>query len=195
VFLLWVAWALTYWRGGAGVAHAIRQTARSGNARFDKAIMVIVPALTLVLLGTGALLVGAPLVGAPAWLRPTALLDGAGPVAAGALLTAAAIAGTFYCRHYLGRFWAAETQLLAEHHVVDRGPYGVVRHPIFTAAITLYAGTALTYATWWSLVAGAICIACYLVKATYEDAFLAENLDGYRAYRERVRRRLVPFVW
>jgi len=105
------------------------------------------------------------------------------------------MSGTFYCRHYLGRFWTAEAALQALHQVVDSGPYGVVRHPIYTAAWVMYLGTGLVFAIWWNWLACGLVMVAYILKARYEDVFLAANLPGYPAYQQRVRYQLIPGVW
>jgi Putative protein-S-isoprenylcysteine methyltransferase len=105
------------------------------------------------------------------------------------------MAGTFYCRHYLGRFWTAETTLLTEHQIVDRGPYGLVRHPIYTSACVMYFGTVLMFPAWWLILAAAIAIGAYVLKANLEDQFLMRRLSGYEDYRKRVKYRLLPGVW
>ena len=108
----------------------------------------------------------------------------------------AGAAGTFYARHYLGRFWTAETTVKADHRIIDHGPYGVVRHPIYTAAIGMYLGGGLAFATWWGLAAALFVIVGYVLKTRLEDDFLADRMaPGYGDYRRRVRYRLAPGVW
>jgi protein-S-isoprenylcysteine O-methyltransferase Ste14 len=82
-----------------------------------------------------------------------------------------------------------------EHHIVDRGQYRIVRHPIYASAIKQYFGTALVFLTWWIVLASTIAIIAYAMKANLEDQFLAKNLPGYEDYRRRVKYRLMPGVW
>jgi protein-S-isoprenylcysteine O-methyltransferase Ste14 len=116
-------------------------------------------------------------------------------VFAGCLFTALGVAGMFYSRHYLGRFWTAETTVRADHKVIDRGPYSLVRHPIYACAILMYVGLGLAFTTWWNALAAGIILCAYALKARDEDRFLEKNLDGYAAYRQRVTAALIPGVW
>ena len=116
-------------------------------------------------------------------------------VAGGWLLSVIGIVGMFYCRHYLGRFWTAETTLMDGHQVVDTGPYGVVRHPIYSFAIVMYVGVGIVFPVWWNLLLVLGIVGAYALKAQEEDGFLEEKLEGYRGYKERVRYRIIPWVW
>lgn len=79
--------------------------------------------------------------------------------------------------------------------VVDTGPYGVVRHPLYAAVIWLWPATALVLGSAYGLAISPLLIALVVVRTVLEDRTLAAELDGYREYRERVRYRLVPRVW
>ncbi len=113
------------------------------------------------------------------------------------MLVAAAGLGfafTWWARLHLGRLWSSNVGRKADHRIVETGPYGIVRHPIYTG-ITLasFATAAMrgTVAGW--LGAGVMTLGWY-VKASLEEAFLREQL-GAEAYAEYARRvpMLVPF--
>jgi protein-S-isoprenylcysteine O-methyltransferase Ste14 len=81
------------------------------------------------------------------------------------------------------------------HHVVDRGPYAVVRHPGYVGMIAAIPFSGLALGSW---IGFAIALAYSLLivrRVVFEDTFLQSNLDGYRAYAARVRYRLIPGVW
>jgi protein-S-isoprenylcysteine O-methyltransferase Ste14 len=116
----------------------------------------------------------------------------------GWLLVAAALAGfafTWWGRIHLGRLWSSSVGRKADHRIIDTGPYGIVRHPIYTG-ITL---SALATAAERGTVAGwagvAVMTVGWVVKARLEEAFLREELgaDAYDAYARRVPM-LVPFL-
>ena len=184
---LWVVWIITYWDFGRRMIHDLRAATSPQDALLMNAIGA----------GTGVLLTGSVLV----TLGPLAATDALAAtntlplVAVGSVLALAGMAGTFACRRWLGRFWTAEAALQPDHQVIDRGPYARVRHPIYTAAIALYLGTALVFAAWWSLLAFLVVAVSYALKARLEDAYLHANLPGYAAYMARVRWRLVPGLW
>jgi protein-S-isoprenylcysteine O-methyltransferase Ste14 len=79
--------------------------------------------------------------------------------------------------------------------VVDTGPYAVVRHPLYAAIIWLWPATALVLGSAYGLALSPLLVALVVVRTALEDRTLAAELDGYRAYRERVRYRLVPYLW
>lgn len=81
------------------------------------------------------------------------------------------------------------------HQVVSTGPYGYVRHPMYAGALLFLAGAPLLLGSWWGLVAGAGLVLLIALRAVLEERTLTAELDGYAAYAERVRYRLVPRLW
>ena len=81
------------------------------------------------------------------------------------------------------------------HEVATDGPYAVVRHPGYVGAILFYVGLPAVLGSWWSVPIMALLIAVTVVRTAREDRFLRAHLDGYEAYADRVRWRLVPRIW
>jgi protein-S-isoprenylcysteine O-methyltransferase Ste14 len=81
------------------------------------------------------------------------------------------------------------------HRVIDRGPYAVVRHPIYAGAFLTALGTPLVLGSAWGLVGSAVLILLTARRAVLEERFLAEGLPGYRDYARRVRWRAVPWLF
>lgn len=114
------------------------------------------------------------------------------------LLVAAAAAGfafTWWARIHLGRLWSTSVTRKAGHHVVDSGPYGIVRHPIYSGITIAATATAVargTVAGWGGMVV--MTLGWYL-KARLEEGFLREEL-GAAAYDQYARRvpMLIPFL-
>jgi protein-S-isoprenylcysteine O-methyltransferase Ste14 len=90
---------------------------------------------------------------------------------------------------------SAVIEVGAEQRVIDTGPYARVRHPMYAGALVLLAGIPLALGSWWGLAALPPFVAVIVSRLSDEEALLARQLPGYAAYRERVRRRLIPFVW
>jgi protein-S-isoprenylcysteine O-methyltransferase Ste14 len=110
-------------------------------------------------------------------------------------LSLAGIAFTWWARIHLGRFWSNAITRKEGHHVIETGPYGLVRHPIYTGIIGAILATGAAAATATALL-GALLIAFGLwQKARMEEDFLTTELgaDVYGPYRRRVPM-LVPFV-
>ena len=80
-------------------------------------------------------------------------------------------------------------------NVVDSGPYGVVRHPMYAARLLLFLGMPLALGSFWALIFILPFTAAVAVRILHEERFLEAHLSGYSAYRERVAWRLIPKVW
>jgi len=79
--------------------------------------------------------------------------------------------------------------------VVDTGPYRIVRHPMYSGGVLLFVGMPL----WLQSSAGAllavVLIGLFVLRIAIEEGLLRRELPGYAAYAERVRYRLIPFLW
>lgn len=92
-------------------------------------------------------------------------------------------------------FTAGTIEVAEEQHLIDSGPYAVVRHPMYAGALVMTAGIPLALDSWWGLIPAAMLVPVLVWRLLREEIFLAANLSGYDAYRRRVRSRLVPIVW
>jgi len=81
------------------------------------------------------------------------------------------------------------------HQVATDGPYRLVRHPGYTGAILSFLGTPLLLGSWWAFIPTVIGIGGYVLRTALEDRTLQLELEGYRAYTERVHYRLIPGMW
>jgi protein-S-isoprenylcysteine O-methyltransferase Ste14 len=82
-----------------------------------------------------------------------------------------------------------------KQHVIDSGPYRFVRHPGYVGALLAFAGVPLALGSWWGLVPAAAAGALLIVRTSWEDRLLRENLAGYADYARRVGFRLFPGLW
>ena len=115
------------------------------------------------------------------------------------LLAAATLPGlvlTWWARIHLGRLWSGAITRKENHRIVDSGPYGLVRHPIYTGLIAAIVASVLAGATAPALGGAALIVLSFWVKARAEERFLSAELgaDAYEAYRRRVPM-LVPRLW
>ena len=92
--------------------------------------------------------------------------------------------------------WLSRTvEVQAEQTVVDTGLYGIVRHPMYSATLLLFLSMPLILG---SLLSFAVFLAYPMIllkRIRDEEALLAEELEGYDAYRQKVRWRLLPYIW
>ena len=92
--------------------------------------------------------------------------------------------------------YAASTIQVAEGQtVVSTGPYAVVRHPMYAGVLPLLIGTPLALGSWRGLGALILFMPALIWRLLDEERFLHKNLPGYTEYTQKVRYRLVPFVW
>jgi protein-S-isoprenylcysteine O-methyltransferase Ste14 len=112
-----------------------------------------------------------------------------------ALVTVLGISFTWWARIHLGRFWSNAITHKEDHRIIDTGPYGMVRHPIYTGLIIAILATGIAVGTWTALL-GALFI-CFgeWQKARMEEGFLSVELgqEAYRNYSRRVPM-IVPFL-
>ena len=79
--------------------------------------------------------------------------------------------------------------------VVDTGLYGIVRHPMYAVTLLLFLSMPAVLGSVYSFI---IFLAYPFIIASrikHEEAFLEKELDGYREYKEKVKYRMIPFVW
>jgi protein-S-isoprenylcysteine O-methyltransferase Ste14 len=82
----------------------------------------------------------------------------------------------------------------ADRGLVTRGPYAVVRHPVYAAYVLIQCGYVLQAVSMRNVAVLAVITGCNAGRAICEERVLAEHSD-YATYRGRVRRRLIPGVW
>jgi protein-S-isoprenylcysteine O-methyltransferase Ste14 len=80
-------------------------------------------------------------------------------------------------------------------YVIDTGVYGFVRHPMYLGGSLWFVGGALLLGSVSGLLLAFAMIGLLVVRIFVEEKLLARDLEGYRAYREKVRYRLIPRVW
>ena len=81
------------------------------------------------------------------------------------------------------------------HKVATDGPYHCVRHPGYSGAILSFLGSSLLLGSWWALIPAALGMGGYVLRTALEDKTLQLELEGYDAYVEQVRYRLIPGLW
>ncbi len=79
--------------------------------------------------------------------------------------------------------------------VVDSGVYHIVRHPMYAGAVLLFVGMPLWLDSYAATLLAVVPIAVLAVRIIFEEQFLRRELAGYDSYTERVRYRLVPYLW
>jgi protein-S-isoprenylcysteine O-methyltransferase Ste14 len=81
------------------------------------------------------------------------------------------------------------------HRVISSGPYRWVRHPGYAGALITYLAIPFFLDSVWAFVPAVIICIAMVIRTRMEDETLQTELEGYRAYTQRVRYRLIPGVW
>ncbi|CAJ1500385.1 methyltransferase family protein [[Mycobacterium] holstebronense] len=90
---------------------------------------------------------------------------------------------------------AANVTVEADQTLVSTGLYGLVRHPMYTGNVALMIGVPLALGSYWGLLFLVPGLIVLVLRILDEEQLLIHALPGYREYTERVRYRLLPYVW
>jgi protein-S-isoprenylcysteine O-methyltransferase Ste14 len=81
------------------------------------------------------------------------------------------------------------------HSTITTGPYRIVRHPGYAGLIIVNFGSTMIVGSVYGFITAFATLIVLMIRTWLEDRTLAAELDGYQAYREKVRYRLFPFIW
>ena len=82
-----------------------------------------------------------------------------------------------------------------DQKVIDTGLYGVVRHPMYSATLLLFLAIPLILGSLYAVVVFLAYPPLIAMRIRGEERLLERELSGYCEYKEKVRYRLIPFVW
>jgi protein-S-isoprenylcysteine O-methyltransferase Ste14 len=177
---LWFVWAIS-WFVAALWSAPVEKRAGMGREWGHRAVTVV-----------GALVLFVPAHGYEGALR----LWHIGFAGAWAMVAVMVVGFAFawWARIHLGRLWSGQITKKADHHVVDTGPYGMVRHPIYTGILLAAFATAVAKGTILGLVGAVILSVGLWMKGRIEEEWLRTELgpEVYDSYRRHVPM-LVPF--
>ena len=83
----------------------------------------------------------------------------------------------------------------AGQKVVDTGLYAIVRHPMYMATILLFLMIPLILGSWYALLIFLAYPAIIILRLRDEEDLLARELPGYTQYQQKVKYRILPFIW
>lgn len=92
-------------------------------------------------------------------------------------------------------YGASTIQVAEGQRVISTGPYAIVRHPMYSAALVMLLGIPLALGSWWGLLTMIANVAVLAWRLLEEERFLLRNLVGYRDDARGVPHRLLPLVW
>ena len=125
-------------------------------------------------------------------LRFWTVPDEAGWVMVGLCVLGFAFA--WWARLHLGKLWSAFVTRKADHRIIDTGPYGIVRHPIYTGILLAALAVAILKGSAYAIAGFLLATLGFWIKARMEERFLRDELgaEAYDSYRRRVPM-LIPF--
>jgi protein-S-isoprenylcysteine O-methyltransferase Ste14 len=173
------AWAI-YWE--AASTHRETKRAESRTSRFVHELLVNLGFLTMLVPGMFPWNLAIP--GAPRllWI-------------AGLAIQAAGFALAIWARRALGNYWSGRIEIKVDHQLIRSGPYAALRHPIYTAILTMALGMLLVFASWNAVAGFVLVVIAYLRKIRLEEANLRNAFGAqYDEYAQSTRA-LVPLIY
>ena len=79
--------------------------------------------------------------------------------------------------------------------VISTGLYGIVRHPMYMASTVMFLSLPLVLGSWYALIPFALYPVLMVIRIRGEEKLLMAELSGYDEYQEKVKFRMIPFVW
>lgn len=92
--------------------------------------------------------------------------------------------------------WLSRSIEIADgQKVVSTGLYGIVRHPMYTATIGMFLSMPIIMGSWWAFIVMIPYIPIIMTRIKDEEILLTEELEGYSEYKEKVKWKLIPYIW
>jgi protein-S-isoprenylcysteine O-methyltransferase Ste14 len=168
--LVWALFSL-YWEAAARNAAAAAESEPRGSRRVH-----------LFILTAAQLLIFLPVYGLRQRYLPASLMVST----AGLTLQLTSLLLAVRARQCLGRNWSGKIAINVDHVLVRNGPYRWLRHPIYTALLGMYAGTAIVWGNWHALIGLGLAVFAYLRKIRLEETNLHKAFGpGYEDYRRQ----------
>ncbi len=92
-------------------------------------------------------------------------------------------------------YGASTIQIFEDQKVISTGLYARVRHPMYVGVLVMMIGVPIALGSWWGLAVLALVTPGLIWRILDEEKLLKNDLPGYREYAQKVRYRLVPYLW
>ena len=79
--------------------------------------------------------------------------------------------------------------------VIDTGPYAVVRHPMYSGFSLMLLAIVLALGSWYALIPAILAIVFLIIRIKFEETMLLEGLEGYKEYKEKIKYKLIPWIY
>jgi protein-S-isoprenylcysteine O-methyltransferase Ste14 len=174
VWLLWLGWA-AYWFVAARHS-AANQRIESWRTGFSYRIPLLFGIVLLAFSRRSRTSGGYHLWSSTAFTLTT-----------GIFLIAIGLGIAVWARRHLGQYWSGRITLKVDHRLIQSGPYGWVRHPIYSGLLLALLGTMITIGTLQACLGVAIIFLAVVRKMALEEQWMATQFGNeYEVYRRRV---------
>jgi protein-S-isoprenylcysteine O-methyltransferase Ste14 len=92
-------------------------------------------------------------------------------------------------------FLSRVIEVAENQKVIDTDVYGIVRHPMYVGMVVLYVVSPVVLGSWWAVLPALVIIPVIVFRILDEEKALEQELIGYKEYKQKVKYRLIPFVW
>jgi protein-S-isoprenylcysteine O-methyltransferase Ste14 len=179
--VLWLAW-LAYWIIAARNVKPTRRREAYASRLGHTALTVLAAALLA--------FSGQPFE----WLDASFLPETTVAYWLGLLMVAVGLAFAVWARVHLGRNWSGRVTVKEDHELIRSGPYGLVRHPIYTGMLFAILGTAIAFGEWRGLIAFGLLSLSLVLKLRMEERFMRETFGERYVRYATATPALIPFV-
>jgi protein-S-isoprenylcysteine O-methyltransferase Ste14 len=112
----------------------------------------------------------------------------------GAAICVYGLVFTLWARYTLAGNWSGDVTFKEDHELIRRGPYRIVRHPIYTGLLVMWFGTAIYLGQLRGVISLLLVTLGFWIKLRQEERLLLRHFpDAYPAYRHEVKA-LIPFI-
>jgi protein-S-isoprenylcysteine O-methyltransferase Ste14 len=180
--VVWIAFTV-YWQ----IKAADTKTTQRLEPAASRIIRVLVFLFVIVLLATNRI----PLPWLYLQLWPAGLL----PFWLGAAVTIGGILFAVWAREHLGRNWSRSVTIKQDHELITSGPYGLVRHPIYTGILAGFIGMAIAVSQVRGVVAFVLIFVVLWAKLRMEEQWMRSQFgETYATYAHHTAA-LVPYLF
>jgi protein-S-isoprenylcysteine O-methyltransferase Ste14 len=177
---MWLGWAGYWWFSSRDVKPTLLQESLPSRLSYVAPLIIAGALLSMPKL---------PVPGLEERFRPLA----GWPFVLAAAMTAAGLLFSVWARRYLGTNWSGRVTIKERHELITRGPYGLVRHPIYTGVLLAILGSVIAVGEWRAVFAMVLASLALWRKLRLEERWMLRQFgDVYKTYCRRVPA-LIPF--
>jgi protein-S-isoprenylcysteine O-methyltransferase Ste14 len=180
--VVWIAFLL-YW----GIKSAGTKTTHRVEPAASRILRALALLIVIVLLSTTRI----PLP----WLYRQLWPSGIWSFSVGGAVTIAGLLFAVWARQHLASNWSSSVTIKQGHELITTGPYGLVRHPIYTGILTGFLGTEIALAQVRGLIAFVLVLLGFWTKLRMEERWMRSQFgETYATYAHRTAA-LVPYLF